>query len=213
VLFLDELPEYRRSVLESLRQPIENGNVTISRSSGSFTFPSRFMLVAAMNPCPCGYYGAPGKRCRCSQLSVQSYRSRISGPMLDRIDLHVEVPPLPETVLTARRNGVTSAQLRQQVMAARQRQMRRYAGTGIQDNAGVYGTWLDKFCSLPPDAAAFLRQALQAKNLSARSYDRILRVARTIADLENSEEITPAHLAEACQYRCLDQAGEMMRFP
>ena len=205
VLFLDELPEFRRNVLESMRQPLENGCVTISRSTGAFTFPARFMLVAAMNPCPCGYYGTPGKRCRCSQLAVQSYRSRISGPLLDRIDLHIEVPPLPESVLTSKRSGVSSAELRGMVMNARNIQRRRFSGTGIPDNAGIFGTWLDKFCTLDKDAAVFLRQALAAKNLSARSYDRILRVARTIADLEDSPGISPAHLAEACQYRSLDQ--------
>ena len=205
VLFLDELPEFRRNVLEALRQPIENGVVTIARASGAFTFPCRFMLVAAMNPCPCGYYGSPDHRCHCSPMAIQSYRSRISGPLLDRIDLHVEVPPLPQEVLTSRHNGVTSAQLREVVLRARDIQRKRFEGTGILDNAGIHGVWLDRFCPLGADARNFLRNALDAKHMSARSYDRILRVARTIADLEGVPDINEAHLAEACQYRALDQ--------
>ncbi len=208
VLFLDELPEYRRNVLEALRQPIETGVVTIARAAGAFNFPCKFMLVAAMNPCPCGYYGAPGHRCTCSPMAVQSYRSRISGPLLDRIDLHVEVPPLPESVLTSEHNGPTSAQLREQVIVAREIQNRRFQGTGITDNSAIYGAWLDKFCPLTDSCRNFMHIALNAKHMSARSYDRILRVARTIADLSCRENITEEDLSEACQYRCLDQRSE-----
>ena len=205
VLFLDELPEFRRNVLEALRQPLENGIVTVARASGAFEFPCRFMLVAAMNPCPCGYYGAPGKRCRCSSIQVQNYRSRISGPLLDRLDLHVEVPPLPKETLTAKRSGPSSAELREQILAARQIQLRRFEGTAIWSNADISGTALDRFCTLTDSARKFLDMALNAKHLSARSYDRILRVARTCADLNGHEEITEAEVAEACQYRVLDQ--------
>jgi magnesium chelatase family protein len=205
VLFLDELPEFRRNVLEALRQPLENGEVTVARASGAFVFPCRFMLVAAMNPCPCGYYGSPGKHCRCSSIQVQSYRSRISGPLLDRIDLHVEVPPLPKDTLTAKRSGPSSAQLREQILAARAIQLRRFQGTGIWSNADIAGTALDRFCTLTDSARKFLDLALNAKHLSARSYDRILRVARTCADLNGHEQITDAEISEACQYRVLDQ--------
>ena len=205
VLFLDELPEFRRNTLEALRQPLENGSVAIARASGAFVFPSRFMLVAAMNPCPCGYYGSPDHRCRCPLGQVLAYRARISGPLLDRIDLHIEVPPLSREVLTAKRNGVASRQMRDAVMVARQRQDFRFRGTGILDNSSIAGTAMDKFCALDRQSMLFMEQALRAKHLSARSYDRILRVARTIADLADRENITDADLCEACQYRCLEQ--------
>lgn len=205
VLFLDELPEFRRNVLEALRQPIENGYVTVARASGSFTFPSRFMLVAAMNPCPCGYYGCKDHRCTCSPMQVASYRSRLSGPLMDRIDIHLEVPPLPKEVLMSAHAGPTSAELREQVLEARARQAFRYKGTGILDNSVVVGAALDKFCALTPTGRAFLQKALEAKNLSARSYDRILRVARTCADLNGHETITEEEISEACQYRAMDQ--------
>lgn len=208
VLFLDELPEFRRNTLESLRQPLENGTVTIARSAGAYVFPSRFMLVAAMNPCPCGYYGSVERRCRCSPGQVMAYRSRISGPLLDRIDLHIEVPPLPQTQLLGKRNGIDSAQMREQVMVARQRQEQRFAGTDILDNASIAGAAMDHFCALDHASVAFMEQALRAKHLSARSYDRILRVARTVADLAGRAQITEADLAEACQYRCFEQGQE-----
>lgn len=207
VLFLDELPEFRRNVLEALRQPIENGNVVVARAAGSFNFPSRFMLVAAMNPCPCGYYGTSGGRCHCHPIQVQNYRSRISGPLMDRVDLHIEVPPLPEEVLTSGHNGPSSAELRGQVMIAKMIQDRRFQGTGIHSNSEIHGTWLDKFCPLNESCRKFLKLALAAKNLSARSYDRILRVARTIADLSGHADILESDLAESCQYRVLDQSA------
>ncbi|MBP5300064.1 MAG: YifB family Mg chelatase-like AAA ATPase, partial [Victivallales bacterium] len=205
VLFLDELPEFRRNVLEALRQPLENGMVTVARASGAFEFPCRFMLVAAMNPCPCGYFGAPGRRCHCSIQQVKNYRSRLSGPLLDRIDLHVEVPPLPKETLTAKRSGPSSAELRSQILAAREIQRRRFQGTGIWSNSDISGTALDRFCTLTDSARKFLDMALNAKHLSARSYDRILRVARTCADLNGHEQLTEAEVSEACQYRVLDQ--------
>lgn len=205
VLFLDELPEFRRNVLEALRQPLENGVVTVARASGAFEFPCRFMLVAAMNPCPCGYYGTPGKRCRCSTIQVQNYRSRLSGPLLDRLDLHVEVPPLPKETLIAKRSGPSSTELREQILAARAIQRKRFQGTGIWSNADIAGTALDHFCTLTDAARKFLDMALNAKHLSARSYDRILRVARTCADLNGHEQITESEISEACQYRVLDQ--------
>ena len=205
VLFLDELPEFRRNVLEALRQPIENGYVTVARASGSFTFPSRFMLVAAMNPCPCGYYGSKDHRCTCSPMQVASYRSRLSGPLMDRIDIHLEVPPLPKEVLMSAHEGPCSEELRGQVMEARARQVFRYKGTGIMDNSVVAGAALDKFCALTANGRLFLQKALEAKNLSARSYDRILRVARTCADINGHETITEEEISEACQYRAMDQ--------
>ncbi len=206
VLFLDELPEFRRNALEALRQPLENGNVAIARASGAFVFPSRFMLVAAMNPCPCGYFGSPDHKCRCPLTQVMAYRSRISGPLLDRIDLHIEVPPLSREVLTAKRNGATSSQMRDAVMVARQRQDFRFRDTTILDNSSISGTAMDTFCALDRASMLFMEQALRAKHLSARSYDRILRVARTIADLADRDKITDADLCEACQYRSFEQS-------
>lgn len=205
VLFLDELPEFRRSTLEALRQPMENGFVTIARASGSFLFPSRFMLVAAMNPCPCGYYGSPDHKCTCTFAQVNSYRGRVSGPLLDRIDVHLEVPPLPKDVLMNAHDGPSSEELRQEVLEARARQLHRYRGTNIRDNSSVAGAALDRFCALSEAGRAFMKSALEAKHLSARSYDRILRVARTCADLNGHDAIQEDDLAEACQYRSMDQ--------
>ncbi len=205
VLFLDELPEFRRSVLEVLRQPLENGSVTISRASGSCTFPARFMLIAAMNPCPCGYYGGGQRECRCSASQIQRYRSRISGPLLDRIDIHVELASLSEDELMSAPDGEASAVLRRQVSAARAQQCARYAADGIYANAQMEPPHLRQHAALDREGQASLRQALNEMHLSARAHDRILRVARTIADLDQSENITAHHLYEAVQYRCLDQ--------
>lgn len=205
VLFLDELPEFRRNTLEALRQPMENGCVTIARSAGSFVFPSQFMLVAAMNPCPCGYYGAKGHKCHCTLMQVNSYRGRISGPLLDRIDLHLEVPALSKEMLMSTHTGPSSEELRQQVMVARERQIFRFKGMNIHDNSLITGAALDKFCALNESGRLFMQKALEVKNLSARSYDRILRVARTCADLNGHENITDEELSEACQYRAMDQ--------
>lgn len=205
VLFLDELPEYRRNVLEVLRQPLESGEVILARAAGSFTFPARVMLVAAMNPCPCGYFGSHTRRCTCSTLQVYNYRNRISGPLLDRIDLHIEVPPVQHAVLIGKRTGESSESLRQKVNKAREKQLRRFQGSGILDNSGMYGKYLDKFCPLNEECQTFLRETIENLNMNARSYDRILRIARTIADLENAEELQPEYLSEAIQYRSLDR--------
>ena len=205
VLFLDELPEFRRNVLEVMRQPLESGYVTLSRATGSFVFPARVMLIAAMNPCPCGYYGSRTRQCHCSPLQIAAYRGRISGPLLDRIDIHIEVAPIPDELLTARRNGETSASMRTKVWAARQIQAQRYKGTPIRDNSQLSGKMLDDFCPLSTECANMLRYIINELRLSARAYDRILRVARTIADLEASEHILPMHINEAANYRLLDR--------
>ena len=205
VLFLDELPEFRRNVLEVMRQPLESGYVTLSRATGAFVFPARIMLIAAMNPCPCGYYGSRTRQCRCSSMQVAAYRGRISGPLLDRIDIHIEVAPIPEELMTARRNGEDSATMRARVLAARRVQAMRYRGTQIRDNSQLSGKMLDDFCPLDGECANMLRCIISELRLSARAYDRILRVARTIADLEASERITPVHLNEAANYRLLDR--------
>lgn len=208
VLFLDEMPEFRRNTLETLRQPMENGSVTLARSGGSFTFPARFMMVGAMNPCPYGYYGSPDHQCHCSPQQVLAYRGRISGPMMDRFDLHLEVPPLPQEVLLSAHQGPSSQVFREKVMEARSRQLYRYKDSTIPDNAGVQGVALDRFCALDDAGKNFMKLALEAKHLSARSYDRILRVARTCADLNGHETISAEELAEACQYRSLDQTPQ-----
>ena len=201
VLFLDELPEFRKETLEVMRQPLEDGVVTISRASGSASFPSRFQLVCAMNPCRCGWYGDPSGRCVCSQASVQSYLSRISGPMLDRIDIIVEVPALNFTQLRAHEEPEPSSAVKKRVEAARGRQLARFAGTDCRCNADMQAKELRRWCELDDACAALMQQAFDALGLTARSYDRIRRVARTIADLDGSVEIQPQHLAEAIQYR------------
>ncbi|MFA6816284.1 MAG: YifB family Mg chelatase-like AAA ATPase [Lentisphaeria bacterium] len=205
VLFLDELPEFKRDVLEALRQPMENGVVNIARASGNYTFPADFMLVAAMNPCPCGYYGSHPNRCSCSWQAVKMYRSRISGPLLDRMDLHIELQPLSREQLTGKRAGETSASIRQKVMACRKIQDQRFEHTNIRSNAAISGKDLDQFCALDQEGKDFINKAMNSLRLSARSYDRILRVSRTIADLEGDANINAAHLSEAMNYRCMDQ--------
>ncbi|NLZ63560.1 MAG: YifB family Mg chelatase-like AAA ATPase [Lentisphaerae bacterium] len=208
VLFLDELPEYRRNVLESLRQPLESGEVTLARAAGSFTFPAKIMLVAAMNPCPCGYYGSHSKRCTCTTMQIINYRARISGPLLDRIDLHIDVPPVSQEVLTGKRSGECSASMRAKVLHVRERQLKRFGNTGIMDNSSMTGKYLDEFCPLNRECLSFLRQAITQLNINPRSYDRILRIARTIADLEQSQDIAPQHLSEAINYRSLDRSRQ-----
>lgn len=205
VLFLDELPEFRRNVLEVLRQPLESGEVTISRAVGSFTFPARFMLVAAMNPCPCGHYGNMQRHCRCSQGLIASYRSRISGPLLDRIDLHVEVAPIGRDELMGKPRGESSESILQRVAKARMAQRERFRGLPIRTNAEMGSRELDRFCVLDKPATAILKTAIADLDLSARAYDRILRVARTLADLEGVEGIGMQHVGEAVQYRALDR--------
>lgn len=201
VLFLDELPEFHRDVIELLRQPLEEGEITVSRASGSVTYPSRFMLVCAMNPCRCGWYGHPSGRCRCSAKSVQAYQAKVSGPLLDRIDITVEVPALEFEELEARPDGESSAAIRERVNAAREIQRRRFAGESFEENARMTPGAMEQFCALDEAGSGLMRSAFDSLGLTARSYDRILRVARTIADLDGSESIQPQHLAEAIQYR------------
>jgi len=206
VLFLDELPEFKRSVLEVMRQPMEDRIVTISRARISVDFPASFMLVAAMNPCPCGYYNHPEQDCVCSPGIVQKYLNKISGPLMDRIDLHVEVVPVPFKDLADRRNGEKSEEIRNRVIKARKIQENRFAGkSNVYCNAQMSSKMLQTFCDIDDTGRLLLKNAMERLSLSARAYDRILKVARTIADLEDSESIKTEHLAEAIQYRSLDR--------
>ncbi len=208
VLFLDELPEFKRTVLEVMRQPMEERRVTISRAKISLDYPANFMLIASMNPCPCGYYNHPEKECTCSPQVVHKYLNRISGPLLDRIDLHVEVTPVPFSELSEKRKTEPSAAIRERVMAARNRQTERYADAeGIYCNAMMNSKMLQEYCQLDTVSSKLLKVAMQKLNLSARAYDRILKVARTIADLAGTEMIKAEHIAEAIQYRSLDREG------
>jgi magnesium chelatase family protein len=206
VLFMDELPEFRRNVLEVLRQPLEDAEVTISRAAISLTYPARFMLAAAMNPCPCGYFGDTQRSCSCPSPSVQRYLARISGPLLDRIDLHVEVPAVRYRELTDRRLGEPSAVIRERVTRARERQRARFAGrAGLHANAHMRPRELREFCRVSEASDALLRTAISRLGFSARAYHRVLKIARTIADLDGREEIETPHVAEAIQYRSLDR--------
>jgi len=205
VLFLDELPEFRRNVLEVLRQPMEDGTVTISRAATSITYPARFMLAAAMNPCPCGYSTDPSRECTCTGLEIKRYLSRISGPLMDRIDIHVEAPPIKYRELAEGRAAEHSAAIRERVNRARDRQRVRFAEEGIHSNGQMSTKQLRRYCTISPEGQRLLEQAMTRMGLSARAYDRILKVSRTIADLEGAEEISTTHLAEAIQYRSLDR--------
>ena len=204
VLFLDELPEFRKDTLDMMRQPLEDGRVTISRVSGAVTYPAEFMLVCAMNPCKCGWYGDPSGRCRCSERSVNEYRGRISGPLLDRIDIVVEVPAVHFEDLRARAEAEPSREVKKRVDAARQRQHDRFGTRGVLCNARMGPAEMRKFCDLDEASAALMKQAFEAMGLTARSYDRILKVARTVADLDGCENIEPQHIAEAIQYRAVN---------
>lgn len=205
VLFLDELPEYHRDVMEALRQPIEDGRVTISRVAGTLTYPCSITLIAAMNPCPCGFFGHPKKECTCTPRQVSKYLSRISGPMLDRLDIHVEVPPVDFDALKSKGNEETSAQIRARVDKAREIQNARYKGTGITCNARLTPAMLSKFCVLSSEAENALKVVFDKMGMSGRAYDRILKVARTIADLDGSDIIQTAHILQAIQFRSLDR--------
>ena len=204
VLFLDELPEFKRSVLEALRQPLEDGVVTITRASTTVTFPARFMLVAASNPCPCGYYGFEGKKvCTCTYSQVRKYRSKLSGPLMDRIDIHLEVPPLEAEELLEEGSGEPSSKIRERVKRVRDIQMKRQGKL----NAHLGSSEVKRFCRLGSKEKALLKGAIEKLGLSARSFTRILKVARTIADMEESDSIKASHISEAIQYRVLERLG------
>lgn len=205
VLFLDELPEFPRSVIEALRAPLEDGVVTVSRASGRATYPCTFTLVAAMNPCPCGYYGHPHKKCTCSPQAITRYLDKISGPMLDRLDIHIEVPPVEFNELTSRGNEESSAEIRKRVNKAREIQTKRYEGTGISCNARLTPAMLEKYCVMTEGATKILKNAFEKLGLSARGYDRILKLARTIADLDGAEIIDIKHINTAVGLRSLDR--------
>ena len=205
VLFLDELPEFQRPVMESLRQPLEDGCVTVSRVGARITYPSRFMLVAAMNPCPCGFYGHPQKPCTCSENAISRYLGKISGPLLDRIDIHLEVPAVDYQSLSSKSSGESSASMRKSVERARAVQLARFDGLGISSNRAIPRSMLEQFCPLSSDAEKLLKAAFDSLGLSARGYDRILKVARTVADIAGDDIINSDHISEAIQYRTLDR--------
>jgi len=205
VLFLDELPEFRKNVLEVLRQPVEDGQVTISRANATITYPANFMLVAAMNPCPCGFWGDPKRECTCSPIQVQRYRAKISGPLMDRIDIHLEVPSVRYKDLSSTSDGVSSKEIFKRVIEARNIQSKRYKEGNIHLNAGMTSRHIKQFCNINAESNALLEKAMEKFGLSARAHIRILKIARTIADLEGIKDISAQHIAEAIQYRTLDR--------
>jgi len=205
LLFLDELPEFARNVLEVMRQPLEDGSVTISRAAMSLTFPSRFMLAAAMNPCPCGFFNDPSRDCTCTPPMIQRYVSKISGPLLDRIDIHIDMPAVKYSELRQSSGGENSSDIRERVMKARERQLQRFEGEKIYCNAQMSPRQLRKYCNISADCDRLLESAMTRLGLSARAHDRILKVSRTIADLDGAEDINAAHISEAIQYRSLDR--------
>jgi magnesium chelatase family protein len=205
VLFLDELPEFNRKTLEVLRQPLEDGTVTISRAMHATTFPAAFLLVAALNPCPCGYRNDPRRQCHCTIPQIERYMGRISGPLLDRIDIHIEVPAVPYRELASHRAGTTSAAMREMVVQARAVQSRRFAHSKTRYNGQMTSRQVRQFCRLSEECQELLRASVQELGLSARAHDKVLRVSRTIADLAGSEHILAEHLSEAIHYRLLDR--------
>jgi magnesium chelatase family protein len=206
VLFLDELPEFNRRTLEVLRQPLEDGNVTIARALSSTTFPASFMLIVALNPCPCGYRNDPRRDCHCTLPQIERYMAKISGPLLDRIDIQIEVPAVPFRELSARTPGTSSAQMRQHVVSAREIQSGRFAGTATRQNGQMSHRQIRAFCPLDEPCMNLLRATMTELGLSARAHDKILRLARTIADLDSCDAISPAHISEAINYRTLDRS-------
>jgi len=205
VLFLDEFPEFRRNAIDALRQPLEDGHVTISRVTHAVTFPARFMLVAAMNPCPCGYFGDARKACVCSGSQIHRYRSKVSGPLLDRMDIHIEVPPVTIRELSLDREEEPSERIQRRVAAARALQEERFRDRKIYANSQMAVRMVKKYCPVNGSAGNLLEKAVEKFGLSPRAYHRILKVARTIADLEGSNDIKEPHIAEAIQYRVLDK--------
>jgi magnesium chelatase family protein len=206
VLFLDELPEFRKNTLEALRQPLEEGTVTITRAAYTATYPARFMLVASMNPCPCGYYGDTRRTCRCTPMQIRQYQSRISGPLWDRIDIHIEVPAVRYRELTGSYTGESSAAIKERITRARAIQRERYAGTATVTNARLPDGEIGKHCALDEESQRLVEMAMERLGLSARAFTRILKVARTAADLDGDGQIRAAHVAEAIQYRNLDRS-------
>jgi magnesium chelatase family protein len=207
VLFLDELPEFKKHVLEVLRQPLEDMQVTISRAASALTYPASFMLVAAMNPCPCGYLGDPKHECRCTYPQIHRYRSRISGPLLDRIDIHVEVPAVPYKDLLEEAHAESSAAIRERVTRAREIQSARFARTRIFCNAQMASRHIRTYCRIDDDSRSLLESAIDKLGLSARAFNRVLKISRTIADLASTAGIGVAHISEAIQYRSLDRGS------
>lgn len=210
VLFLDEMPEYNRSVLEVMRQPLEDGTITIARAKYSVEYPARFMLVASMNPCPCGYYTHPEKECVCKPGDIKRYRSKISGPLLDRIDIHIEVLPVKVGELSQSASSESSLDIRKRVERARARQTERFKGTAVHTNAGMNAKMVEKYCVIDGESRSLLNSAIETMGLSARAYHRILKVARTIADIDGKEDIGLEHIAEAVQYRSYDQENNLL---
>ena len=205
VLFLDELPEFKRNVLEVLRQPLEEGDVTVSRAVASVTYPARFMLVSAMNPCPCGYFGDSRHQCTCTAGQIHRYRARVSGPLLDRFDIHLDVPAVPYKELSDDTAGEPSEVIRLRVVAARERQLARFGAERFYANSQMRTRQIKKYCALMPEAKSLLETAMQKLALSARAYTRILKLSRTIADMEGAEGIGSHHVSEAIQYWTLDR--------
>ena len=202
---MDEFPLFPSAVLEALRQPLEDGVVTITRAAAKMSYPAEFMLVAAMNPCPCGNYGSKTKECRCTQMQIDKYRNRISSPLLDRLDIHIEMNEIDYSDLTSKEKGESSASIRERVIAARRIQKERYAGEGILFNSQLNTPLMRKYCRMEPDAEDLLHKAYDRFKLSARAYTRVIKVSRTIADIEGGGPITKAHVSEAVQYRGLDE--------